>query len=248
MCLCHVQYSMLMWEYVFGTVNMHSNALTLVKRSDKTNGKPLLMSGHRCLYITFMWHFAYIYYNWRQEGENSPFTKSRHLVAVSCQDFSGHTEGVPFHTAICLIAVIQQGSSGTSELSDLPTSRGWLGSGKSSNSVRFGCVWCRKSEAYNSVLFLLVALHCLGCQKKALQWQQRSAVRASRPEGDLPCYPQTCEHTHTHTHTLKHAKSAARLSSGILVFEARQKHSEKVGMIIIAGVYFIHFALLWQFR
>lgn len=62
---------------------------------------------------------------------------SRHL-AVSCQDFLGHTEGVPFHTAICLIVVVQQGCSGTSELSNLPTSGGWLGSGKSSNSV---CVW-----------------------------------------------------------------------------------------------------------
>lgn len=70
------------WEYVCCTVNMHSNALALVKRSDRVNGKSLLMSGQRCSYITFMWHVAYIYYYWGQETENSP---SRHPVVVSCQ-------------------------------------------------------------------------------------------------------------------------------------------------------------------
>lgn len=88
---------------------------------------------------------------------------SWHLVAVSCQDFLGHTEGVPFHIAICLIVVIQQSCSGTSELSDLPTSSGWLGSGKSSNSVWLGV--CSEKVT----LVPLVALYCLCCQKKALQ-------------------------------------------------------------------------------
>lgn len=53
------------------------------KRSDWTNGKSLLMSGQRCIYITFMWHVAYIYYcKWGQETENTPFAI---VASSSCQ-------------------------------------------------------------------------------------------------------------------------------------------------------------------
>lgn len=39
--------------------------------------------------------------------------------------FGGHTAGDPVHTAICLMVVIQQGCSGTSELSNMPTVGEW---------------------------------------------------------------------------------------------------------------------------
>lgn len=76
-----------------------------------------------------------------------------------------------------------------------------------------------------------------------------TAVSTSRPEGDLACNLKT--HTRTYAHILVHAESVAGLAmlsaSGIMAFEARQKHRQKEGMIIIAGAYFIYFALLWQF-
>lgn len=161
MCLYHMQYIALIWECL-RTVNMHSNALILVKRSDRTNGKSLLMSGQRSVYITFMRHLHAFTIS-EVRSLKIVLSPSLHLVAVSCQDFLGHTEGVPFHTAICLTVVIQQGCSGTSKLSDLPTSSGWLGSGKSSNSV---CVWVcvvKSESSLNQCLVWLVARSCLCC-------------------------------------------------------------------------------------
>lgn len=168
MCVCmHLSHnSMLLWEYFFRTVNMHSNAVILVNRSDWTNGKSLLMSGQRCIYITFIWHFSYINYKWSLKIVPSLLW---HLVVVSCQDFLGHTEGVPFHTAICLIVVIQQCCSGTSELSNLPTSSGWLAVEKAGTLCVLVYVCGEKGVCVNHCFVWLVALYCLCCQKKTLQ-------------------------------------------------------------------------------
>lgn len=83
---------------------------------------------------------------------------SLHLTVSHQYCYSGSSERLPgffratqwgpFQAAICLMLVIQQNCRSKSQLLYLPTSSGWLGSGKSSNSVG-GC----GEEAWNQKLF-----------------------------------------------------------------------------------------------